>query len=49
MYKALEKIAAETGLTVSNMIREATWEFVKSRIKEGEPPIRRDKDRAKGK
>jgi hypothetical protein len=47
IVKALEKLAKESGLTVSNLLRQATWEYVKDRRKDTEPPITRDSDRAK--
>lgn len=46
---ALEKLASESGLKLSNLIRQATWEYMKTRRKEGEPAVTRDKDRAKPK
>lgn len=47
VVKALENMAAETGLTLSDMIRQATWDYVRSHRAEDAPVIRRDKDRRK--
>ena len=47
IVKALEKLASESGLTVSNLLRQAAWEYVKSNQKPGSTPITRDASRNK--
>jgi len=49
IVKALEQLAAESGLTVSNLVRQATWEYIKEHRKESGPLIVRDSDRGKKK
>lgn len=39
--KALEKLAKDAGLTVSDLLRQATWEYVKSRTQGDKPMILR--------
>lgn len=43
--KALEKLAKESGLNLSTLIRQATWEYAKARRTAGAVPVTRDKDR----
>lgn len=45
IVKSLEKLAKESGLTVSNLLRQATWEYLKDRLKDGAPPVTRDANR----
>lgn len=47
IVKALENLAKESGLTVSNLLRQATWEYIRDRRKGDEPPITRDASRKK--
>lgn len=47
IVKALEKLASESGLTVSNLLRQAAWEYVKNNQKPGSTPITRDASRNK--
>jgi hypothetical protein len=47
VVKALEKLALESGLTVSNLLRQATWDYVKGQQKGSESPIKRDPGRRK--
>ena len=47
IVRALEKLAAESGLKLSNLLRQATYEYTKKLRKENEPPITRDSDRRK--
>ena len=47
VVKALEKLAAESGLTVSNLLRQAAWDYVKAHHNSSEPPIKRDPKRGK--
>lgn len=44
--KALEKLAKESGLTLSTLVRQATWEYAKDRRKSGAPAVTRDAARA---
>ena len=48
VVKALEKMASESGLTLSTLVRQATWEYTKTRRTTNAAPITRDKDRGKG-
>jgi ABC-type Zn uptake system ZnuABC Zn-binding protein ZnuA len=45
VVKALEKLAKETGLTVSNLLRQAAWDYVKSHQNSSEPAVKRDPKR----
>lgn len=45
----LQKLAEESGLTTSNLLRQAAWEYLKSHRKMDEPVIRRDEERRKKK
>ena len=47
VVKALEKLAIESGLTVSNLLRQAAWDYVKANQKAGSTPITRDPGRKK--
>lgn len=47
VVKALEKLALESGLTVSNLLRQATWDYLKDQQKVGGTPIKRDPGRKK--
>lgn len=47
VVKALEKLAIESGLTVSNLLRQAAWDYVKTHMKPGSAPITRDASRKK--
>lgn len=43
--KALEKLAKETGLNLSTLIRQATWEYAKALRSADAHPVTRDKSR----
>jgi hypothetical protein len=47
VVRELEKLAKESGLTVSNLLRQAAWDYVKARRKGSEPPVTRDTSRGK--
>lgn len=47
VVKALETLARESGLTLSDLLRQATWEYVKMHRAEDAPIIRRDRERRK--
>jgi hypothetical protein len=47
VVKALNKMAKESGLTVSDLVRQATWEYIKTHQSEEAPLVRRDRERLK--
>lgn len=47
VVKALEKLAKETGLTVSVLLRQAAWDYVKSCQSRDGAPVKRDSGRGK--
>lgn len=47
VVKSLETMARESGLTMSDLLRQATWEYIKARRAMDAPLIKRDKERRK--
>jgi hypothetical protein len=47
VVKALESMARDSGLTMSDLLRQATWEYIKAHRAEDAPLIRRDRERRK--
>jgi hypothetical protein len=47
VVKALDAMARESGLTLSDLLRQATWAYIKANKSEDAPLIRRDKERRK--
>jgi hypothetical protein len=47
VVKSMETMARESGLTMSDLLRQATWEYIKAHRSADVPLIKRDRERRK--